>query len=221
MQIGAGTGVPTTLEIPTGTSVAATSPAPTQTVAPTATVTPIPTPDLSLIGLPSEPAGTNAFDFVDAMCKAQWSNEIQNLPCPGNDKQANTGYVMQLSGDVQALPSNFNLMLAFPPEINAATIFGKYPAFAVKKGDRFRSVLACQPHTFCDVEFGLTYSGDQGQIGLKHWPYLFTDAPIVVDYSLDSLAGKTVQLNLSVRTGGNGADAYAVWIAPHIYRPAP
>jgi len=225
MQVGGqpinGSGSPTGFLAPTETPVVITSPVPTQTDVPTATATPMPTPDLSLIGLPAEPAGTTALDFVETMCKAQWFTDLQSLPCPGNDTLTDTGYVMQSNGSLPGVQPNLNLLLVFPPKINAPTIYSKYPAFTVKKGDRFRAVLTCLPHKFCDVEFGLTYFGDQGQYGLKHWPYLFTDAPVIVDYSLDNLAGQTVQFNLSVRSLGSGADNYAVWMAPHIYRPAP
>lgn len=225
MQLGngssGGNGLPTSLTSPTETPFVIDSPVPTQTSIPTATITPMPTPDLTQIGLPAEAAGTTALDFVESMCKAQWFTDLQNLPCPGNDTLTDTGYVMQSNGSLPGVQPNIDLLLVFPPKINAPTIYSKYPAFTVKKGDRFRAVLTCLPHKFCDVEFGLTYFGDQGQYGLKHWPYLFTDAPLAVDYSLDRLAGQTVQFDLSVRSLGSGADNYAVWMAPHIYRPAP
>jgi hypothetical protein len=89
------------------------------------------------------------------------------------------------------------------------------------EGDRFRAVLACKEHTFCDVEFVLNFSNEEGSAGLKNWRYLFAEEPLVVDYPLDALAGETVQFHLNVRARGNPVEAYAVWIAPHIYRPAP
>lgn len=193
---------------------------PTGTPAPTATVTPTPTPDLSLIGLPSEQARTTAFDFVSEMCNAQWFTKAGDLPCPGNEAQADAGYIMQLNGAVQNLPSNIDLLLMFPPRTNVETISSKYPPFKVEKGDRFRAVLGCRAHTFCDVEFILDYFDGHGHTGLTHWHYLFTDQPLVIDYSLDGLAGKTVQFDLAVRAGGNRLDASAVWIAPHVYRPS-
>jgi hypothetical protein len=70
------------------------------------------------------------------------------------------------------------------------------------------------------VEFILYAFDDQGRTRLMHWRYIFADPPIVVDYSLDSVAGKTVQFDLAVQVKGNQADANAVWIAPHIYRPS-
>jgi hypothetical protein len=193
---------------------------PTQTPAPTATITPTPTPDFSVIGLPMEKPGTTAFDFVDEMCQAQWFTEVGDLACPGDDTQADSGYVEQLDGMVQDLPSNIKLLLTFPPRMRVEAISSKYPEFQVQNGDRFRAVLACRAHTFCDVDFMLSYFDKRGLTGLTHWRYLFTDTPIVVDYPLDGISGKSVQFDLSVRADGNRLDAHAVWIAPHIYRPS-
>ena len=199
----------------------ATQPLSTPTPPPSETVasSPSPDPDFSLIGLPTEEKGTLAFDFVERMCEAQWSNRGLELPCPGNDTQSSAGYVMQLDGESQGLPSNINVLLAYTPQNKYETISSKYPSFTVQKGDRFRTVLTCRVHSFCDVEFVLDFSSDKGSAGLTHWRYLFTDEPIVIDYPLDAIAGETVQFDLAVRARGNPTEAYAVWIAPHIYRP--
>jgi hypothetical protein len=191
---------------------------PTRTPSPTATISPTPTPDFSVIGLPAEKPGTTALDFVSEICQAQWFTNVGDLPCPGDETQADSGYVEQLNGKVQDLPSNIKMLLTFPPRKRVEAISSKYPEFEVKQGDRFRAVLACQAHTFCDVDFMLSYFDESGKSGLTHWRYLFTDTPIVVDYPLDGIAGKTVQFDLSVSAKGTGATAYAVWIAPHIYR---
>lgn len=214
--------------VPTNETVAPTALAtetdtpllPTRTPAPTATATLVPTPDFTLAGLPAEGNGTNVFDFVAQVCKAEWFTRGQELPCPGNENQQDLGYVMQLDGAVQGLPSNLGILLTYPPQLNFGTISSKYPSFTVEKGDRFRVVLACRAHTFCDVQFDLGYYDEQGwHTGLKHWRYFFADSAVVVDYPLDSIAGKTVQFDLAVLAKGNRSDAYAVWIAPHIYRP--
>jgi len=218
----AAVGTPTTSElaIPT-TSVTetATPPLSTATPVPSATITPSPTPDLGLVGLPTEEKGTRVFDFVEKMCEAQWSNRGLELPCPGNGTQSSAGYVMQLDGKAQGLPSNMNILLAYTPQEKYETISGKYPAFTVQKGDRFRAVLDCKEHTFCDVDFVLNFSTEKGSAGLTNWRHIFTDEPVVVDYPLDAIAGQTVQFTLAVQTRGNPVEAYAVWIAPHIYRP--
>ena len=205
---------PISQQLATSTSI------PTKTATATPTVTSTSTPDLSLVGLPAEKDGTLVFDFVEQMCNAEWYTRGQDLPCPGDSSQSSAGYVTQLDGEAQGLPSNINVLLAYTPQQNYETISSKYPAFTVQKGDRFRTVLACKEHTFCDVEFVLDFSNEKGSAGLTHWRYIFTDEPIVVDYPLDAIAGQTVQFTLAVRARGNPVEAYAVWIAPHIYRPA-
>lgn len=196
--------------------------APTSTPVPTATTTPSPTPDPAAVGLPAEPAGSDAFDFVATMCKADWFTRGGSLPCPGSENNSSAGFVLSLPGEKQGLPPGYPVVLIYAPQQNFDTIFSKYPAFTVKKGDRFRAVLACRLHSFCDVEFALDYyNANGGKSGITHWPYRFTDAPIVVDYLLDGLVGQSVQFSLSLRAAGPNLDAYGVWILPHVYRPAP
>ncbi len=188
----------------------------------TATATPSQstTPDYTEVGLPAEETGTVILDFVSEVCQAQWSTQVQQLPCSGDDTQANGGYVQVLDGQVQGYSSDIGILLTYPPQKLVQTISGKYPAITVKKGDRFRAVLDCRAHSSCDVEFVLNFSTSEGSAGLKHWRHLFADGPVVVDYPLDAIAGETVQLSLAVYSKGYPADGYAVWIAPHIYRPA-
>ncbi len=216
---------PTDLPAGTDTPVPAT-----RTPAPTPSVTPTTTPDYSLVGLPAEPAGADVFDFVDRMCAARWSSSDQSQPClpepqtqaqAGSVGQPDGGFVMRLAGEDQGFPSNWSLLLTFPPVHYFGTLSGTYPVFTFKDGDRFRAVLACRAHTFCDVEFGLEYYDAAGRTGLRHWQYLFADPPLIVDYPLGGLAGRSVQLTLTVTARGNPTDANAVWIAPHIYRPIP
>jgi predicted small secreted protein len=211
----------TRFETPSAASTPTTTPtdSPTNTPVPTATLTPIPTPNPGAVGLPTEPAGSNALDFVDRMCKAEWFTRGNTLPCPGDPNNPDGGFVMQLPGDQQGLTPEFPVLLMYPPQDNYETISSKFPDFTVQKGDRFRSVLACRLHTFCDVEFSLDSYGTSGSARVARWIYIFTDEPIVVDYSLDGLAGQTVQFGLSVRGVGSRLDAYGVWLFPHIYRP--
>ncbi len=214
-------GTPTAASLPADSPTeTATQIPPAASSTPTLAPTPSPTPDFSQVGLPSESSGQVALDLVSQVCQAGWFNGDQALPCPGTDQQQGRGYVMSLDGSSQGLPSDFSLLLTFPPVTYFGTLYSKYPPFMVVKGDRFRAVLACRAHSFCDVQFGLEYYDAGGKTGLRHWSYLFAEPPIVVDYPLDKLADKSVQLSLTVTARGNPSDAYAVWIAPHIYRPA-
>lgn len=181
-------------------------------------MTPSPTPDLTVFGMPEEKPGQSAMDFIAQMCQAQWFTENESLPCPGDESQADAGFVSTINGEVPGLSTNVKMLLTFPPRLGPVSISSKYPDFEVQKGDRFRAILTCRAHAFCDVEFLFGYFDERGLTGLRHWRYLFTDTPVIVDYPLDGLAGKTVQFDLSVNVEGNPSDAYAVWIAPHIYR---
>jgi hypothetical protein len=199
----------------------ATGPEPALSEA-TATATPSqsPTPEYTEVGLPAEQSGTVIQDFVAEACQAQWFTQAQKLPCPGDNTQADNGYVQVLNGQVQGFSSDIGVLLTYPPQKLVQTISGMYPAITVKKGDRFRAVLDCRAHSACDVEFVINYTTSEGSAGLKHWRVLFADGPVVVDYPLDAIAGETVQLSLAVYSKGYPADGYAVWIAPHVYRPA-
>src|SRR5512143_2644067 len=148
------------------TPTATATDAPTNTPVPTVTATPTPTLDPGAVGLPAEKDGKTALDFVASMCKAKWFSQGGSLPCPGSEAQADGGYVMSLPGDKQGLQPDFPVLLMYPPQENFETIFGKYPPFAVQKGDRFRAVLACRAHTFCDVEFAFEYYGASSKTGL-------------------------------------------------------
>ncbi|HEX8990619.1 MAG TPA: hypothetical protein VF784_02980 [Anaerolineales bacterium] len=194
--------------------------APTSTLAPSPTATFTPTPDLAAVGLPTEAAGTDAFDFVATMCQAQWFTRSGSLPCPGDESKTDPGFVISLPGDRQGLAPGFPVLLMYPPQDTYETIFSKYPAFTVQKGDRFRAVLECRAHSFCDVEFALEYYGPNGKAGLGQWPHLFSDDPVVLDLPLDGIAGLKVQFGLSVRGLGNRIDAYGVWLFPHVFRPS-
>ncbi len=214
-----GNGPNTPRSIPTATVDVLPSEAPTSTPAPTPAPTLSPTPDVSVIGLPAEAAGTVAYDFAAKLCSADWIVNSQPVPCNGPDPSTTSGYVGLLGGLDQGVPANIPVLLMYPPQGGSDTISGTYPGFTVQKGDRFRAILGCRAHNFCDVNFGIDYYTASGKSGLKHWSYLFTDPAIVVDYPLDSVAGLTVRFSLSVQRNGEGQQAYAVWLAPHIYRP--
>src|SRR5512138_3281834 len=82
-RFGAGTGLP-----PTATPTEQ----PTNTAVPTPTLTPVPTPDPGSAGLPTETPGTNVFDFVATMCKAQWFTRSGDLSCPGDPGKSGAGF---------------------------------------------------------------------------------------------------------------------------------
>jgi hypothetical protein len=109
---------------------------------------------------------------------------------------------------------------------NANSLFLRYPSFRVAAGDRFRTTLECAKSAVsCDVEFALEYFDAQAQhhTFLK-WDYKTGDAPVHVDADLGALAGQNIDLMLVLRLFHEIEDSQhdtGLWVAPHIFRPAP
>ena len=133
-----GSGSNATLTVATSTETQIPTEPPTHTPPPPPTITPTPAPDAASVGLPAEPAGTTPLDFAADACKAVWSNGTDTVPCKGTDPSTTSGYIIELSGDLQGFPSNIPMLLMYPPRINGDTLLGTYPSFTVQKGDRFR-----------------------------------------------------------------------------------
>ncbi|MEJ2607043.1 MAG: hypothetical protein P8Z41_10250, partial [Anaerolineales bacterium] len=76
------------------------SPSPTIAIPPppTETVTPEPTstatPQVLEVEMPD--SSTIVLDFVAAVCTAEWSNNGEYLPCPGDPNDTGAGYVQRL-----------------------------------------------------------------------------------------------------------------------------
>ena len=161
-----------------------------------------------------------AYNFVDAYCNAEWSNGSDILPCPGTDGDA-SGFVVRLNKPKleNGAPANAPGLITFPQDKRNGVISGQYPAFDVKAGDRFRSLIHCgYDAPKCDVIFRLDYrSGGQVKT-LGNWREIHEGKYFSVDIDLNSLAGQTVKFILFVSANGGNNQDYALWINPHIFR---
>ncbi len=193
---------------------------------PSATFTAIPTltPSPVATSTPMPALGTIALDFTALMCNAQWMNGVQYLPCPATDASRPGGYPSIMDPASQGLPANTPVLLTVPAQNNASSIFGRYPPFLVRTGDRFRATLQCVKALPCNVEFSLEYYDSQRKYHSLYgdWHYHGEDPPIPVDFDLSALAGQTVEFTLAVRPlDAARQNDLALWIAPHIFRPNP
>lgn len=187
------------------------------------------TPEVKL--LPLEPIDKEyiAYDFTAAVCNAQWSNNGEYLPCPGNMAALESGAIIPLLEEViiqggimvqqpalQTIPAQ--------PESKFYAIFGKYEPFFVQQGDRFKSVLACLDEALkCDLTFSLEYFDAYGNpqvVPNASWVITYDPAGdyTYADVNLDFLAGQQVQFLLGARDNGDPSEDFGVWIAPHIWR---
>ena len=197
---------------------------PTMTAAPSATPTIIP-PTLSppILEIPLIEPGTLAYDFIAHVCEAKWTNNGQDIPCPGSLDNIDTGSIIPLDN-----PTIEGLLLVKSPALLTIPaqnmryrgIFGRYPAFTIQANDHFRAILACKENAFCELGFALEYYDAKGAYqALAAWNHRYGGGPISADVNLTPLAGQTIEFTLVVRDNGDPTNDFALWIAPYIYRP--
>jgi hypothetical protein len=161
------------------------------------------------------------YNFVDNYCSAQWSSGAGVLPCPGTAGDAN-GFVLKQdspkleTGGVE----NEAAIVAQPQAVENGTIAGRFPAFNVKAGDRFRGVIGCMyDASACNVQFLLNYSADGGaEQTLASWNQSYDGNIEKLDVDLSTLAGKSVIFILRVNAKGSPVQDTAFWLQPRIVR---
>ena len=206
-----------------------TAPAAEQQPSPTLPPTPIPTTPPS--ALPTPEPGAVAFDFIQTVCQASWSNSSIYLPCPGDLNYKEPGYIGVLEST--SLDNGNRLsassLLTIPAQDGSATgITGRYPPFTVQKGDRFKTALGCMPSPegTCDLVYSLEYYDSNGGYhelaGAENLDGIAVSEPggslLLVDFPLDALDGQTVEFVLSIRDNDNPIGDNALWISPYIWR---
>jgi hypothetical protein len=170
---------------------------------------------------------TTVYDFVAKYCTdADWLSGAGDLGCPGNQGSKH-GYVLKLDNPQLENGTYYNGagLLTVPEQVYNGKLEGHYQAlgtFAVKQGDRFRSIINCQYQaTGCDVVFRLDYQIGNGSVK-TFWQ--FTEAYegqyYTIDLDLGALAGNDVKFILTVLANGSADADKPVWVAPRIDRPS-
>lgn len=173
---------------------------------------------------PTPLTGT-AYDFVANACAASWFSGAGSsaLPCPGTEGDTR-GFILKVStpklenGSTDPRPG----LITFPQNKQDGYIQGIYPAFNVKSGDRFQSVINCEfGATNCYVVFRLDYQTGSDPIKTFWGPFLERHEGGIfnVDIDLTPLAGKDVKFILTVLAVGSPTGDRALWVGPRIYRP--
>jgi len=160
------------------------------------------------------------YDFAANACSGTWFSGAGALPCPGTDGDPK-GFVLKVTGPTleNGTVDPRAGLVTFPQNIYNGYIQGYYPAYVVKSGDRFRSIVNCsynQPS--CYVVFRLDYQTGNNQIQTL-WAFtekydgLYGQA----DVDLSSLVGQNVKFILTVTSAGSPIGDRALWVAPMIY----
>jgi len=162
-----------------------------------------------------------AYDFAAEMCKATWSTGAGTQPCPGASGDAK-GYVSALANPKyeDGTAANTAGILTVPQNVYNGYINGAYPVFKVQKGDKFESVINCDPSAKnCYVKFRLDYKIGDGALQTL-WAFYekYEGKYYRASIDLSALAGKDVKFVLTAHAAGAATDDMAVWIGPRIMR---
>jgi hypothetical protein len=177
----------------------------------TATFTPVP------------PIAGVRYDFAANACQGTWFSGAGQLPCPGTEGDAK-GFVLKVTpSKLENGTSDARMgLLTFPQNVNNGYIQGFFPAYNVKSGDRFRSIVNCELNaTSCYVVFRLDYQTGTSSIQTL-WAFVerYEGQVYQVDLDLSSLVGKDVKFILTVLATGSATGDRALWVAPMIFNPA-
>lgn len=163
------------------------------------------------------------YNFGANYCIGNWRNASDPgfLACPGTKTDA-SGFVVQVDSPKLQDGNTVNGVSLFthPQWIDGGSISGTFPLITVENGMRFKTTLGCGfGGAACDVRFYLRYRIEGGALqSLDHWDVKYSDAPVVLNVDLSSLAGKKVNFVLQVVTNGSSAQDWAYWVNPRIVK---
>jgi hypothetical protein len=170
---------------------------------------------------PTHNAGTPV-DFVGDFCKAEWRTTAGKITCPSSHENFSDGSIQRRSG--ATLTGGYledeTVLVTIPHSGSSGIISGRYPAFKIQDGDQWTSIIGCLDDSpKCSVTFQLNYSISGGSVEtLASWKEKDNGDFDRVTVDLSSLAGKSVQIILTVLNDGSSTDDRAFWLVPHILR---
>ena len=163
------------------------------------------------------------YDFVANAPSAVWGTEVSGRrPFPGVYGDPN-GFVQAVTHPVleTGIPSSKAGILMAPPAEYNEFIYGIFPAYTVKKGDRFQAFIGCEYGSeLCDVNFVLQYQDPDPPGGNTHtyWQKVksYKDSITWVDVNLGPLEGQTISFIFTIRSNGVTQGDNAIWVNPVI-----
>ena len=172
-------------------------------------------------GASATPIAGTSYDFAANVCAANWYSGAGALPCPGTDGDAK-GFVLIKNPSKLENGTNDNRtgLLTFPQNINNGYIQGIYPAYKVKTGDKFRTIVNCEGGaTSCYVVFRLDYSVSGSSSISTFWAFVekYEGSFYSAEVDLTPLAGQDIKFIPTVLSTGPATGDRALWVGPIIY----
>lgn len=164
-----------------------------------------------------------AYEFISILCAADWEmNGTRELDCQNQGYDIIDGFVILQPDPIleNGATADRPAIVTYPGQMIGSTISGRYPAFQVNDGDRFRTAIGCLYESLsCNVVFMLNYRINDGPIqNLGTWFETYTNHYRSLDIDLSPLAGHSVEFILTVINNGSLTDNWAFWLMPAIYR---
>jgi hypothetical protein len=159
------------------------------------------------------------YDMVTDAKRAAWQNSVATITF-GDTSNPNNGFATDTpapqleNGSIE----NETGLVMHPNAVSNGSIQGTFPAFTIKDGDRFQSVIGCQyGYVKCNIKFTLSYRTEGGATtALASWDEINEGLVNKVDVDLSKLAGKTINLILTISTNGDPVDDYGIWLRPRV-----
>lgn len=170
-------------------------------------------------GASSSSTSDTPYDFYDNYCDAEWSNEDNDLPCPG-DSGSEDGYVTYVRYPwlEKGGKDNEPAIVVHPEYVKNGEITGKFPPIEIDDGDRLVAAIGCmKDEEDCDVDFSIKYRDEDGKVDtLGTWHEEYDKKVTSINIDLSSLAGQDIIFYFIVETNGSYKGDTVFWLAPAI-----
>lgn len=175
------------------------------------------------VSTPPTPNPKFAYDLVANYCNAQWRTNAGVISCtqPSNDARGSVS--VSNSPNLENRVENEPALVVRPDQANNGFIYGQYPAYTIKPGDRFITEISCsRDMPACNIVFRLDYVLANGTVGsLGAWFEKNDGKTQVLNIDLSGLVGQAVQFVLRVQNNGDYRQAVGIWFVPSVRNQPP
>lgn len=149
-----------------------------------------------------------------------WTSGAGNLAFGGAETDVNGSAAYRSNQALEDGSNPARILEMYPQMINDGVITGTYPSYTIVTGEHFTAKIGfLSPCPGGNVKFQLNYKEAGVLKSLTEWIDTCDGTLKDVDFNLSSIAGKNVQLALSVLANGTSDKDRAVWVAPQVALP--
>jgi len=166
------------------------------------------------------PTAIGAYDFVSAICQASWKSNagMVTLPCPNVSQKEEDWAAVQMNPLLEGKIQEDERAIWMHINTSNDWMQAFYPAYTVKKNDRFFSYVGClNSSTACDAVFSLDYRIDNGEVvNLGKWTETADGRYTTIDIDLNQFEGKNITFILGATNRNSSSAIDLFWMDPSI-----